>query len=310
MLCLVRAARKAWWWLVWLVGSAAVLSVWLFFVPGAVPKAEGSHLQRQINTHQGFDRCGSMSTVDLDAFWQGTAYWTVGIYTGGETAQYVGCFLPDASWVSTVRSRGWGIVFIWDGLQAPCTGQTYRMSWDPGVAYNQGTDAASASYTRVTSLGGDVLGIPEYLDIESYDANNVSCRNAVNAYIRGWSEGLAVRGDVPGVYSGSSGAILGLVLGECWRTRCPDNVWMARWNGVASVWGDSAVADSYWYWHQRMHQFRGGHAHTFNGRTLPSVDDDCNLAPVAGGLENHDPSEPDPRATHPSCPGNSSTHTP
>ncbi len=105
-----------------------------------------AHLGSQINTHRGFDRCGAMSTADLDAFWNGTPLWTVGIYIGGETAQDGGCFLPDGAWVTTVRTRGWGIVFIWDGLQAPCTSKTYRMSSNTTTAYDQGVDAANRAF--------------------------------------------------------------------------------------------------------------------------------------------------------------------
>ncbi len=281
---------------------------------GPVSRAE-AHLQANIDDHQGFDRCGTMSTGELEAFWAGTSLYTVGIYIGGETAQRVGCFLPDRSWVDAVRNQGWGIVFIWDGLQAPCSRNTYRMSYDTNIAYNQGVDAATRAFIRLTDLGVDEVGSVEYVDIEYYDSSNTPCRNAVNAFLLGWADRLAALGDRSGVYSSSSAAIRGLILGACWNARCPDNVRMARWCSstqitagtcVDTVWGDPYVADGYWYWHQRLRQYRGQHAHSFNGQSL-YVDDDCNLGQVARAW-GHDPSGHDPKTAHPECLGDAISH--
>jgi len=42
----------------------------------------------------------------------------------------------------------------------------------------------------------------------------------------------------------------------------PDDIWIARWNGVKTVFGEPVVSDDYWSEHQRVHQYRGGHKET------------------------------------------------
>lgn len=148
----------------------------------------------------------------------------MGIYVGGETADVVGCFKPDANWVESARAMGWGTVFIWDGLQAPCSGNTQKMSSDPELAYNQGVDAANRAFNRLGALGVDSTPSVEYLDIESFDESNISCRDAVNSFIRGWADQLAILGNRSGVYSSACAAIKSLIDGQCFNSRCPDEV--------------------------------------------------------------------------------------
>jgi len=274
-----------------------LLSAGLVIAPPATPAQ--AHLESHTNIRLGFDRCGAMTPQALQAFWNGTPLYTVGVYIGGQTATKVGCFIPDRNWVTAVRNQGWGIVFIWDGLQAPCSPNTEKMSKDPNTAYQQGRQAATDAYLKfVNGLGGDEHPTVFYLDLEGNYKFDSTCtsdvnRNAVNNFIRGWvSYHAAAPRDYSGMYSSSSAAIKGMVQDKCWtwNTNCPNYVWMANYNLKSSVWGDSNVSDDYWWAHTRLHQFRGGHSHTYNGVTLNPVDDDCNLGGVAGGILNEDPS--------------------
>jgi RimJ/RimL family protein N-acetyltransferase len=60
----------------------------------------------------------------------------------------------------------------------------------------------------------------------------------------------------------------------------PDAVWLARWNGNPSVFGDPSLPDTYWSNHQRIHQYAGGHDETWGGTTF-NIDNDAEDAPLA-----------------------------
>jgi hypothetical protein len=103
-----------------------------------------------------------MSTSELQTWWASSPCWRFGVYIGGATATdpKVACAIPTASYVSTVGSYGWSLVFIWDDLQPPCTSPGHPISTDPTTAYNQGYNAANAELKRfgqtllTTSDGG------------------------------------------------------------------------------------------------------------------------------------------------------------
>jgi len=299
-----------------------VLTGWV----GLTPKAS-AHLQWQTDIWQGFDRCGSMTVSQLQKFWgvsggTFTQYYTVGVYIGGATARApsVSCFIPSASWVSQVSAIGYGLVFIWDGLQAPCSSNTNRFSSNTTTAYNQGKTEAQAAYDTVTNLGADECCSIEYVDIEGNYTDTTSCHAAINSFLKGWADKLGSLSEHSGVYSSSSKAIKGLLTdpGKCTSStgHCPDNVWNAHYVTSTdpeynSVWSDPNVSDGAWgTYHQRLHQFKNGHSHTFNGATLNPVDDDCNCGDVAGG-SSHSPVDDgglSPKQAHPLCNGNGSTH--
>lgn len=242
-----------------------------------------------------------MSVTDMQTWWNTNPwYWSVGTYIGGETGDDV-CFVPDRNWVSAIAQQHWQIVFIWNGLQAPCSNNYYKMANDPYLAYTQGVDAANRSYDRLSELGVDEGGAVQYLDIEAFNVNDIYCRNVVNGFIQGWSENLAFKGDRSGVYSNTEAAIRGMINGQCWNTRCPDNVWIAQWPGPDSVWG-LGIDDGYWFYHQRLHQAYGDTVECYGGICW-LIDSSCQLGQVAGVHYVHNPAfdTSDPRTSHPGC---------
>lgn len=285
---------------------AAVVAIVLSSLVHAVP-AEA--MTAAADWHQGFDRCGSSSTATMSTWWRNSQYYAVGIYIGGETAGAAHCAIPSASWVSTVNAQGWDIAFIWDGLQAPCSSNTYRMSSTPSTAYSQGRTAGSAAHTKAHALGASGRAVI-YLDMEYYSISNTSCNTAVVNYLKGWHDYLYAVNDIDGVYSNPTAALQALLNAQCskWTGGCIRMIWNAHWDGRGTVWGDSHIADNQWHDYRRIHQLRGGHSHAMGGVTL-SVDDDCLLGWIEAGIAAFTPSSSvDAQSNYPSCPSSSTTH--
>jgi hypothetical protein len=115
-----------------------------------------------------------------------------------------------------------------------------------------------------------------YYDMEYYPTSSASCSNAVQAFVDGWTTEMHTLGFRAGVYGSPIDANVD------WHglDHNPDAVWLASWNGVASVWGISPLSDNLWKYDQRIHQYRGGHNETWGGITL-NIDSDIEDAPVA-----------------------------
>ena len=88
---------------------------------------------------------------------------------------------------------------------------------------------------------------------------------------------LHALGFVAGVYGSAASTIRDLPT----ISPLPDDVWIANWNGQASVFGDPYVSDSLWADHQRIHQYKGGHRETWGGVTI-NVDSDYVDGAVVG----------------------------
>src|SRR5438270_8863409 len=65
--------------------------------------------------------------------------------------------------------------------------------------------------------------------------------------------------------------------GLSWR---PDALWIARYDGVASLSGWAGIPDSDWAVNQRAKQYRNSHNETYGGVTI-NIDNDRVDAPVA-----------------------------
>lgn len=76
-------------------------------------------------TGLGFDSCAAPSQAAMDDLRTESPYWAVGVYIGGETRT---CAQPELTrtWVSRQHHRGWSVIAIWAGLQAPKVGGSVR----------------------------------------------------------------------------------------------------------------------------------------------------------------------------------------
>lgn len=235
-----------------------------------------------------FDKCMAPTTSQMATWWAASPYRAAGLYLGGSSAACPPSSVPhlNAAWVTAVGNQGWGLLPLWVGRQAPCTGYTHRIDLNAGVAATQGAQEANAAadaaaafgigpaaaIRREPGQGGAVsaLGSPIYYDLEHYNASgNQPCINAVLAFVSAWVAQLHARGYQAGFYSsGSSGIVHQVAVAENnLPYNLPDELWIADWNNSPNTYGSAWVPDHLWY-HHRLHQYRGGHNETWGGVTF------------------------------------------
>jgi len=217
----------------------------------------------------GFDACTAPDSPTMQTWLTSSPYRAVGVYIGGVSRA---CAQPNltAAWVDEQVGRGWSLVPIYVGLQAPCT--TFRNRIDPADPASQGRAAAEDAVVSAGSLGmaaGSVL----YYDMEGYPNTDSACRDAVLGFLGNWSARLHELGYKSGVYSSANSGIRDLVsVYDSTTFVRPDHLWFARWDGVATV-SDTVIPSTYWADHQRLKQYQGGHDETWGGVTI-NVDSD------------------------------------
>jgi hypothetical protein len=128
---------------------------------------------------------------------------------------------------------------------------------------------------RVNQLGLGP-GTPIYFDMEAYDNGNSACSSAVISFLNSWDAYLQINGYPAGVYSSAGSGMVDLVhqVGNPYF-HGPNAIWFAHWNGVASVYGDPYIPDSYWNYHDRIHQYLGSHGGESYGGVWIDIDRDA-----------------------------------
>jgi hypothetical protein len=233
-------------------------------VTGAAGSASSAALSASPSyfTGYGFDACSAPSLDAMNA-WLASPYRAIGIYLGGQNRACADGNLTPA-WVNSARAVGWNLLPLWVGRQAPCVSQKGLSLISPGSAESQGKSAADGAATRAAYFGLEA-GSPIYYDMEGYKTS-ASCTVAVQRFVRGWTNELHVKGYTAGVYGSANSTIRDMVaMLEDGSDGVPDDIWIARWNGVKTVFGEPVVSDDYWSEHQRVHQYRGGHKETYGG---------------------------------------------
>lgn len=223
-----------------------------------------------------FDTCSAPSSAALQA-WTSSPYDAVGAYIGGINRS---CAQPNltASWVTSISRAGWRIIPIYLGLQPPCSTRPYKFT--AATAGSAGTGNAADAVRQAKALG-ILPGSAIYADVEHYNAADSSCRDAALTYVSSWTRELHRQGHLSGIYANlSSGAKhLSDVYNSGSYAR-PDALWIARWDGSASLTGWSGISDGKWSNHQRGKQYRGDHDETHGGVRI-NIDSDRFDAPVA-----------------------------
>jgi uncharacterized protein YraI len=227
----------------------------------------------------GFDTCVAPTAARLRA-WLASPMRTVNIYFGGINR---GCpTQPNltAAWTREVTAMGWRLLPTYVGYQPTCVYGTkqYRFAAADAAARG-GADGADAA-TKAGALGL-LPGSALYADVEHYDRSVPGCSDAVRSYVSAWTTSVHARGYLSGVYvhQDSGARDLAASYGSTSLFR-PDAVWMARWDGAATLTGWPTVGPGQWAVHQRLKQYRGDHAETWGGVTL-TIDSDVVDAPVA-----------------------------
>jgi len=213
-------------------------------------------------TGHGFDACTAPSLDAMDA-WLASPYRAIGIYLGGSNRACADGNLKPP-WVNGVRAMGWNLLPLWVGPQSACVSQKGLELIKSGSAGSQGKAAASNAAARAAYFGLEA-GSPIYYDMEGYKLT-ATCSLAVQRFVKAWTIELHAKGYTAGVYGSAASTIHDLVdMLEAGSDGVPDNIWIARWNGVEKVFGEPVVSDDYWSDHQRVHQYRGGHNETYGG---------------------------------------------
>jgi hypothetical protein len=259
--------------------AAAALLASLLAAPG-VPAARAATPVGPATPYSGlaFDTCTAPSASRMRA-WLASPYRAVGVYISGINRA---CRQPNltADWVSAVTRDGWRILPIAVGRQAPCATRRGFASISPSIAREQGAAAADQAATAAGALG-ILPGSALYLDIEDYRSDDGECRRAVLRYVSGWSARLRARGYLAGVYAGArSGAAHLSASYAAANEQRPDALWLARWDGSASLTGWPGVPDRQWSARQRVKQHVGDHYETHGGVRM-LVDANAVDAPVA-----------------------------
>lgn len=223
-----------------------------------------------------FDTCTAPSLSTVKA-WSASPYRAIGVYIGG----YRSCRQPQltSGWVGEVTKRGWRLLPIYVGRQAPCADRPFtHVISKTTAATAQGADAATDAVSKAKALGL-LAGSGIYLDIEHYDPTDSACRTAVIRYVGGWTKELHRRGYLAGVYINTAGAKQLVQTYPSTTYARPDAIWLARWDGSASLVGWSGVPDNKWATHQRAKQYRGDHYASYGGVRV-RIDTDRLDAPV------------------------------
>jgi hypothetical protein len=216
--------------------------------------------------------------------WMGPSpYSSIGIYIGGVNRGCPNTALNTPTWVTSVLAMGWRVIPIYVGRQAPCSG--IGVTIDPAQAEQQGKDAAD----NAANLAGGSAGIPApapiYFDMEGYNSSDATCVTAVRQFVSGWVSRLHDRGYKAGVYSSLCSGILDLAaLAGNPAYNLPDAIWIAAWNDTPNLFGFGpacALRDDLWAFHQRLHQYQGGHDETWGGIAI-NIDTDVVDGPVFG----------------------------
>lgn len=239
----------------------------------------------RISLNRGFDKCTAATATQMQTWWNTSPFYDVNIYISGRNR---GCSQAQltSSWVNTVSNQGWGLIPTIVGYQSPCSTCTTcaKHSSDSAQAEIDGRGEADIAITDATNLGllqGTVL----YYDMERYDdtSGTGACSTPTKAFLKGWTDRLKERGYVSGTYGSPTNAMNDWVnIPEASRMSA---VWLARWDGVASVWVYSSpsptVPETAWGNHQRIKQYQGPANFTFGGVTF-NIDSNIADGPVAG----------------------------
>ncbi|MBO0846978.1 MAG: DUF1906 domain-containing protein [Nocardioides sp.] len=247
----------------------------------------------------GFDQCLTPSEKAMTAWLNQSPFLAVGIYISGASRA---CRLQPnltPTWVSTQLERGWKLLPITLGPQAPCNPRFPRYGNDPvinndpgpnghfGKARTQGYAEAGTAVTTAQHLG-IAAGSTLWYDLEAFNQDNNRCRNASLAFLSGWTRGIHALHYVSGVYSSAASGIWALDqarINDPSAYHLPDQIWIARWDGKANT-STTYISNAGWR-RARMKQYIGGHNETW-GRVTINIDRDfVNLGVPTGGPDSH-----------------------
>jgi len=225
-------------------------------------------------TGYAFDTCEAPSQRQMDAWLEHSPYWAVGIYIAGENRACPRQRHLDAAWVAAQSARGWRLLPLSVGRQAPCSASTHWSKIDPSpghgysTARGQGRDEATDAAAAARDLG-IARGSTLWLDMEGFDVSRAPCRDATLAYVSSWTRALRGSGYRSGFYSSAASGIQMLERAReaaPGSNDLPDQVWVGEWNHQHDT-GSAYLSSDGWPG-GRVHQYAGTHPETYGGVTL------------------------------------------
>jgi len=232
-------------------------------------------------TGYGFDQCLAPTQATMDRWLQSSPFLAVGIYISGASRACRDQPNLTPAWIRTQLARGWRLLPITLGPQASCLSRFPRYGNDPTIrprpgpsrtypkAMAQGRTEAGRAVAAATRLGispGSTL----WYDLEGFDNTRRHCRESALTFLSGWSDEIRKLGYVSGVYSSAGSGMAELDkarINRPDRFHLPDQIWVARWDGVANT-STSYLRDDGWRPHARVKQYRGGHDERWGGVTI------------------------------------------
>ncbi len=232
----------------------------------------------------GFDTCETPSTSAMATWRIFSPFTSVGIYIGGVNRACRNAALDTPSWVQTVVGQGWRLIPIYVGLQAPCISfNSQQIARDFFGALSQGVQAGEDAANR--ALGAGLApGVAIYFDMEGYNNTDAGCVDAVRAFTTGWVLQLHARGFRAAMYSSlCSGIRDQAAVYDDSRFPRLDAIWIAAWNNIPNLFGfgpPCPLSDAVWPFHQRIHQYQGGHNESYGGVSI-NIDRNVVDGPLA-----------------------------
>jgi Domain of unknown function (DUF1906) len=212
----------------------------------------------------GFDTCTAPSVNAMKA-WK-AKYSAIGVYIGG---QNMACDYGNlsASWVRSAHARGWSLLPLYVGRQAPCN--KFASHINRAHAASEGRSAANTAIADAANFGLG-QGTPIYFDMESYNTSKRNCRAAVLTFLNTWTRELHDHGYASGVYTSASSGVTALMrktvidghpLAE------PDAVWFGLWDNHSNLTGTPYLPATRWA-ADRVKQYSGNTTQRVGGYTL------------------------------------------
>ncbi|MFD7917867.1 glycoside hydrolase domain-containing protein [Streptomyces sp. NPDC059740] len=226
------------------------------------------------------DTCLTPPLTTLDA-WRDSPYRGIGVYFGGRGRACPDQPRLDRDWVRGADRRGWRVLPVYVGSQAPCISdhakQQVRLGEDPeGQGVREGRDAVA----RARELGMAPTS-PLYLDMEAYDIHDADCSATTMTFVRAWSRTVRAWGYLAGFYSSADSGVAQLAAAHRAKaTDLPQAVWFARWHVPPALYEERALPDKAWRPHRRIHQYEGNVDEEYGGVRM-HIDRNQVDAPVA-----------------------------